>query len=247
MGHTAYIVSHNRNGPCMVLHILLIPFLTPVVQAKYRPTRAECLFIADLAGEAERYEGWYIDPDIFVINLIHSFLDVVVQIKMIIDQFGAQLTIDERNLLSVAYKNITNILRSSWRIVDNMEKMHTSRSSGVTRQIVLMRRQRDRIERELTDACRDIVLLLDRQLLPSARPGEEAVFYSKMQVFRFSRISALGLIGSELGKEIITDTSLNLRKSGTESDMETSPLMPTSLRTNTRCLRSTPCIPRGWV
>lgn len=106
--------------------------------------------------------------------------DVVTQIKTIVNQFDARLTIDERNLLSVAYKNITNNHRNSWRTVDNLEQNLAARARGTTRHLFLMRRQRDKIERELTDVCKDIVGLLDRQLLPAARSGEEAVFYSKM-------------------------------------------------------------------
>lgn len=105
---------------------------------------------------------------------------MVKQIKLIIELFDAQLTIDERNLLSIAYKNITNVLRNSWRIVNNVEKSQASRQVGATKQHILTRRQRQRIERELTNTCKDIVLLLDRQLLPAAKQGEEAVFYSKM-------------------------------------------------------------------
>jgi 14-3-3 protein epsilon len=107
-------------------------------------------------------------------------IDVVAQIKKIVGLFDAQLTIDERNLLSVAYKNITNVLRNSWRIVDTLEKMQSMRSPGTTKQLSLMRRQRGRIERELNDVCKDIMLLLDRHLLPAAKPGEESVFYAKM-------------------------------------------------------------------
>lgn len=109
-----------------------------------------------------------------------AFTDVVKQIKLIIELFDAQLTIDERNLLSIAYKNITNVLRNSWRVIDNVEKSQTLRQAASAKQHLLTRRQRQRVERELTNACKDIVLLLDRQLLPAAKQGEEAVFYSKM-------------------------------------------------------------------
>ena len=116
--------------------------------------------------------------------------DVVKYIKVIVDNYGAQLTIEERNLLSIAYKNITNNLRNSWRHMDVMEKRtHAFRVNDpkkldrplqAARQLDLIRGQREKIERELTDACKDIVELLERQLQPAARSGEECVFYSKM-------------------------------------------------------------------
>ncbi|KAH7916091.1 14-3-3 domain-containing protein [Hygrophoropsis aurantiaca] len=128
-------------------------------------SRDEYLLLAKVAEEAERYE------------------DLVFQIKGLTQTYGS-LTIEERNLLSVAYKNITNNLRSSWRVVDSLEKLESSRvgEAGHSKhQVVLIRRQRSRIERELADVCKDIVRLLDDCLLTTAEPGEETVFYYKMK------------------------------------------------------------------
>jgi 14-3-3 protein epsilon len=105
--------------------------------------------------------------------------DVIVQIKSLAYDFDGRLAIDERNLLSVAYKNVTNVLRNSWRVVDTLEKGHTARSS-YSKHLDLLRRQREHIERELTDVCKDIVNLLEQHLLPPAQAGEETVFYLKM-------------------------------------------------------------------
>ncbi|KAL0949922.1 hypothetical protein HGRIS_009950 [Hohenbuehelia grisea] len=128
-------------------------------------SRDERLYLAELAGEAERYE------------------DVVAQIKDIITHFNAQLTVDERNLLSVAYKNMANNLRNSWRIVDTLEQLQRARSGTSTglRHLELIQKQRERVEGELTTLCKDIASLLDRKLLPAAKQGEEYVFYSKMK------------------------------------------------------------------
>jgi 14-3-3 protein epsilon len=128
----------------------------------HKTSRTDHLFLAKLAEEAERYQ------------------DVIVQIKNLIHEFDAELTIDERNLLSVAFKNVTNALRNSWRIADALEKAQTSRSNP-SEHLNLLRRQRERIELELTDVCKDIVSLLEEHLLPSAPPGEETVFYLKMK------------------------------------------------------------------
>lgn len=105
-------------------------------------------------------------------------------LKGLIVDFDARLTVDERNLLSVAYKNITNVLRNSWRVVDTLEKLESSssRSNPTLRHAALARRQRERIERELARACRDLVNLLDGRLILVAQAGEETVFYLKMHV-----------------------------------------------------------------
>jgi 14-3-3 protein epsilon len=108
----------------------------------------------------------------------------VEQIKLIINSYGPQLSIEERNVLSIAYKNITNALRNNWRIVDSLEKSQMARASRTKEQeLSLIRRQRERIEGELTEVCKDIVFLLDRYLLPAAKQGEDLTFYSKMYAF----------------------------------------------------------------
>ncbi|KAG8218695.1 14-3-3 domain-containing protein [Butyriboletus roseoflavus] len=128
------------------------------------PSREEYLLLAKVAEEAERYE------------------DLVAQIKGLIHTYGT-LTIEERNLLSVAYKNITNALRSSWRIIDSLEKLESSRMAGrhSKHQVQLISQQRNRVEYELAEVCKDIVKLLDDYLLSTAEPGEETVFYYKMK------------------------------------------------------------------
>ena len=107
-------------------------------------------------------------------------IDVIIQLKKIIRQYGPVLTLDERNLLSVAYKNMTNNLRNSWRIVDTLEKMQASRAPRMKRQLSLIRLEREKIEGELADVCKDIVDLLDKKLIQGAKPGESRVFYVKM-------------------------------------------------------------------
>ncbi|KAF9462611.1 14-3-3 protein [Collybia nuda] len=177
--------------------------------SKARPTRSQLLFLADLAGEAGRHE------------------DVIKQIKLIIELFDAQLTIDERNLLSIAYKNITNVLRNSWRTVDNIEKSQSSRQAMMPKQHILTRRQRQRIERELTNTCKDIVLLLDRQLLPAAKQGEEAVFYSKMKgdYYRY-----LAEFSQKKDRDRFADLSLNAYKLAYKHALTTlHPIHPTRL------------------
>jgi 14-3-3 protein epsilon len=105
---------------------------------------------------------------------------VVNLIKGLVLDFDARLTVDERNLLSIAYKNITNVLRNSWRVADTLEKLEGSRPNPVSRHAALARRQRERIERELANACKDLVDLLDGRVLLLAQTGEETVFYLKM-------------------------------------------------------------------
>ncbi|TFK28773.1 SGF14A, partial [Coprinopsis marcescibilis] len=121
--------------------------------------------------------------------------DVVAEIKKIVFAYNAKLTAEERNLLSVAYKNLTNNLRNSWRSTEALEsaaRMIASANAKRQRELGLIQQQRWNIENELVGTCTDIIDLLDRYLLLSAKPGEEAVFYSKMKGDYFRYLAEFG-------------------------------------------------------
>lgn len=90
------------------------------------------------------------------------------------------LTVEERNLLSVAYKNVIGARRASWRIVTSIEQKEESK--GNSTQVGLIKEYRQKIEGELAKICEDILNVLDKHLIPSAKNGESKVFYHKMSV-----------------------------------------------------------------
>jgi hypothetical protein len=44
-------------------------------------------------------------------------------------QLGVELTVEERNLLSVAYKNVIGARRASWRIVSSIEQKEENKGN----------------------------------------------------------------------------------------------------------------------
>ncbi|THH17429.1 hypothetical protein EW146_g3378 [Bondarzewia mesenterica] len=132
-------------------------------QVNRKDSRTDSLFIAKLAEQAERWD------------------DVISQLKFIIDYSDAQLTIEERNLISIAYKNLTGDLRTSWRVIDTIEKQEQANKGASRRELGLLRSERERIEKELAAKCTELLELLEKVLLPAASIGEERVFYHKMQ------------------------------------------------------------------
>jgi hypothetical protein len=99
--------------------------------------------------------------------------DVLAEMKIII-QSGTRLSTDERNLLCVAYKNLTNTTRNSWRIVETVSRAESSGKSA------LLQKQQNVYQQNLTNICMDAIQLLDDNLLPKASNGEEKVFWGKM-------------------------------------------------------------------
>ena len=77
-----------------------------------------------------------------------------------------ELTVEERNLLSVAYKNVIGARRASWRIVSSIEQKEESKGNEV--QVKMIKGYREKIEGELAKICEDILDVLDKHLIPLA-------------------------------------------------------------------------------
>lgn len=93
-------------------------------------------------------------------------------------KLGGELTVDERNLLSVAYKNVVGTRRASWRIISSIEQKEESKGSD--KHVGTIRDYRNKIETELEKVCQDVLDVLDESLIPNAASGESKVFYHKM-------------------------------------------------------------------
>ncbi len=83
---------------------------------------------------------------------------------------GKDLSFDERNLLSVAYKNAVGGRRAAWRVL-NMDENQSPASV----------RFREHVESELEALCKDVIELLEKYLIPHPEANDESkVFYQKM-------------------------------------------------------------------
>jgi len=92
-----------------------------------------------------------------------------------IAKMGVDLTVEERSLLSVAYKNVVGARRASWKIISSIEQKETEEQNlGLIRDYLV------KVEKELSDVCREIISLLGTYLIPSATEAEPKVFYLKM-------------------------------------------------------------------
>lgn len=106
-------------------------------------------------------------------------------------QLGGELSVDERNLLSVAYKNVVGTRRASWRIISSIEQKEESKGSD--KHVATIKEYRSKIELELEKVCEDVLNVLDTSLIPNAATGESKVFYHKMYVFSNSLFSFCSL------------------------------------------------------
>lgn len=113
---------------------------------------------AKLAEQAERYD------------------DMASAMKKVTEG-SEELSNEERNLLSVAYKNVVGARRSSWRVISSIEQ----KTEGSERKQTMAKEYREKVETELRDICDDVLGLLDKFLIAKASTAESKVFYKKMK------------------------------------------------------------------
>ena len=89
------------------------------------------------------------------------------------------LQIEERNLLSVGYKNVIGARRASWRILSSIEDKERSKRNEANGTSIAT--YRAKVEKELDDICKEILAILDEHLIVDHASDESKVFYYKMK------------------------------------------------------------------
>lgn len=92
---------------------------------------------------------------------------------------SSELSLDERNILSVAFKNIVGTRRAAWRVLSSIQKKENNK--GNSENVKKVKEYKGQIEREMTDICQEILVLLSEFLIPNAQQGEGKVFFYKMK------------------------------------------------------------------
>ncbi|RDX66554.1 14-3-3-like protein C [Mucuna pruriens] len=122
--------------------------------------RDNFVYVAKLAEQAERYE-----------EMVDAMKSVA--------KLHVELTVEERNLLSVGYKNVVGARRASWRILSSIEQKEEAKGNDVS--VRRIKEYRQKVESELSDICSDIMSVIDEHLIPSSSAGEPSVFFYKMK------------------------------------------------------------------
>jgi 14-3-3 protein epsilon len=103
-----------------------------------------------------------------------SFDEMVDHMKSVARE-SQELSVEERNLLSVAYKNVIGSRRASWRVISSIEQ------KGDAEKAPLIQQYKKKIETELEDICSDILDIIKNDLIPNSESEEGKVFYYKMK------------------------------------------------------------------
>jgi 14-3-3 protein epsilon len=117
----------------------------------------EYIFLARVAEQAERFE------------------DMVDQLEHVLAEKGADVTSDERNLLSVAFKNLISSKRAACRTIAAIEQ-----NPKYAKFSDALAGYKNGIEQKLQDDCQRIIDMINNKVLSKACDGEPKAFFVKM-------------------------------------------------------------------
>ncbi|OMJ88655.1 hypothetical protein SteCoe_9353 [Stentor coeruleus] len=124
-------------------------------------SRTELLLLCKMAEQTERYEE--------MIEFVRAF----------IAKDHSELSVEERNILSVAYKNVVGNRRTAWRVLNSIEQKESRRGNDENKTRAAA--YKEKVEAELRSFCREILRLIDSDLLPHTNDDEGKVFFLKMK------------------------------------------------------------------
>merc|ERR1711959_457812 len=131
----------------------------------------EHIFLARVAEQAERFE------------------DMVDQLENVLKEKGAGVSSDERNLLSVAFKNLISSKRAACRTIQAIEQ-----NPKYAKFSDALAGYKETIEKKLAEDCQHIVDVINTNVLAKSCEGEAKCFFVKMvgDYYRYMAENAKG-------------------------------------------------------
>ena len=157
-------------------------------------SREDNIYYARLAEQGERYE------------------DMIKYMKEVC-KGSQELANEERNLLSVAYKNAVGTRRTAWRTISAIQNKEEYKGS---RFIDLIKGYRTKIEKELENICNDVLNLLDEPLIPNSKNPEAKVFFLKMKGDYYRYLGEF--LSGDKRKQVITSAQDSYKIATTEAE-----------------------------
>jgi len=130
--------------------------------------RDMALFMAKMAEQAERYE------------------EMVKYMKRIISNgiTGDELTVEERNLISVGYKNMMSVRRSAWRTVQQFEDKEKRNAESDDKNLKMIQDYKQTIADEVFNLIKEVIDDIVNMYTKGPQKAEDTevyVFFKKME------------------------------------------------------------------
>lgn len=150
-------------------------------------TREKYLYMAKLAEKSVRFEN------------MMEYMENVALAATVAEEF----TVEERNLLAVAYKNVIGTLSNSLSTISTIEQ--GQEDQGNSNRLAAIQSFRERIETEFSSTCGRILDFIETTLIPKSGSNVSKVFYLKMKG-DYCRYLAESKIGFDQRKDIAEKT-----------------------------------------
>jgi 14-3-3 protein epsilon len=124
-------------------------------------SREELLLLSRMAEQTERYE------------------EMIEFVRLFISKAESEFSEDERNILSVAFKNVVGNRRTAWRVLSSIEQKESRRGNEENKSRASA--YKEKVEAELRSYCREILRVIDNNLIPKTASNEGKVFMIKMK------------------------------------------------------------------
>ena len=131
--------------------------------------RKESCYRAKLAEQSQRYED--------MISLVNNIIEISSNTEP--TEPEAELNVEERNLFSVAYKNVVGKKRTSWRAIKAIRTKYEKYEKDDLH-AGLVSKYIEKIETEIVTLCSKVGELIDNVLVARAKSHHGKVFFRKM-------------------------------------------------------------------
>jgi hypothetical protein len=119
------------------------------------------IYLAMLSEQCERYTDMI------------RYLEELITIKK------EELNFDERNLISIAYKNYISEIRNAIRVIMAYENKESTRGDSPYLPFII--EYKDKIRQELEKECLNICFKIEKLIMPKLTSKETKVFFGKMK------------------------------------------------------------------
>ena len=122
----------------------------------------DVMYLARIAESSEQYD------------------DMIDLLKPVFEQKTGDISLEERNVLCVAYKNAVGMRRIAWRAASNARKISKYQQVFDTEMYNYVKK----LEEELVNLCKDMLNLITKHLLPKSKRNplsqDSEVFFLKL-------------------------------------------------------------------
>ncbi|CAD8180164.1 unnamed protein product [Paramecium octaurelia] len=132
--------------------------------------REDLVYMTKICEQAERFE-----------DMLNSIRQVALMEQ--------ELSSEERNLLSISFKNCVGKLRTAWRIINNIDINQLQDLNDHQSQSKLTANYKQNIENEIILYCEDLISVIDCNLIKKQYKPADRIFFYKLKSDAFRHLS----------------------------------------------------------